>query len=241
YPAPNPYAQQPNYAQPQFPNQPVYAPPPKKKSNAPLIIAGVICLVVVVGIVIALVAVSSGSKGTGNSGTSGGKSGDYSMAKVSDACSLIEPAVLSQWAANPKGSPTHTETQPTSYSGGSLRCQLSNKGGEDDTDSADMDLDGDFLSKYGSPEYNSWKDTDTRTTGSGRSSGALTGVGDEGYYAIEQTNYSSFVQYDYTCATKASNVSLKVRISLTVSGASTGTVASTCKDQLSKALGALKK
>jgi hypothetical protein len=254
-PAPQPIVQpQPGYTgqqqQPQFtggyPQQPSFgARPPQKSNNAALwVIGGVVGLVVVIGIVIAIVVASTGHDG----GTSvlGKKKvdGNYSMSNVTNACSLIDLTVLSKWAPNPKANPTHTERQPDStIGGGSLECNGTYDGaGKYGSDSSEMSLDAEFQSEYGSPDYNMWKDEDTKTTGSGRTSGDIAGIGQQAYYAIEQENYSSFNVLDYTCATMDSNVSVQIKFHIdTDSAPSTDDAATTCKDQLKKVLSALHK
>lgn len=235
--------------QPQFtggyPQQPSFAPRPPQKSNAALwVIGGVVGLVVVIGVVSGIVAVAGGD-GSSNSVLGKNKvDGDYSMSNVTNACSLVDLTVLSKWAPTAKPNPTHTERAPdSSIGGGSLDCDGTYEGaGKYSTDSSQLSLNVEFRSKYGSPDYNMWKDTDTKTTGSGRSSGDITGIGQQAYYAIEQRNYSSFNVLNYTCATMDSNVSVKIELRIDADSApSTEQAGTTCKDQLKKVLTGLRK
>lgn len=249
-----PYGQQPpsvpNYPQQQFPppyaQQPAYPQPPKKNNNTPWIVGGVVGLVVVIGIVIGVIALTggSGSGGKGPLGDKKGVDGNYSMANVTDACSLIDPTVLRKWAPTPKDAPEHTERAPdSSFGGGNLTCRARYDGaGKYGSNGSDIDLEADFQSKYSDPQFNSWKNYDTKTTGSGRTSGDIAGIGSQAYYAAYQQNYSSFVTLDYTCAALDSNVSVKVELRIQAEGSiDNADVGTTCKDQLKKALAGLHK
>ncbi|MQY17805.1 resistance to Congo red protein [Nocardia macrotermitis] len=236
--------------QPQFtggyPQQPAFTPRPPQKSNAALwIIGGVVGLVVIIGVVIGIVAVSSSNDSSSSILGKNKVDGDYNMSSVSNACNLVDMTVLSKWATTPKSSPTHTERAPDStIGGGSLDCNGSYEGGggKYSTNSASLSLDVNFQSKYGSPDYTMWKDSDTKTTGSGRSSGDLPGVGSQAYYAVEQDDYSSFTVYNYTCATMDSNLSAKVELRIYAdSTLNKDDVATTCKNQLKKVLTGLHK
>ncbi len=231
----------PQYAPPQ---QPGYPQPPRK-NNTPLIIGGVVGLVVVIGIVIAVVALSGGKSGGGGGTTAkkDGIDGSYSMANITNACSLVDATVLSKWAPTAK-TPEHTERAPeASYGGGNLSCRASYDGaGKYGSNGSDLDFEADFKSKYGEPDYNSWKNSDTKTTGSGRTSGDIAGIGTSAYYAAYQQDYSSFVTLDYTCAALDSNVSAKVELRIQSDKTiNTDDVGTTCKDQLKKALAGMRK
>ncbi|MQY26844.1 hypothetical protein [Nocardia aurantia] len=233
-PPPPQYGAMPQYGAP----MPHYGAMPPKKSNNGVIIAvvAVVILLIVAGVV-GLVALGhkSGSAAIGGSG--GKHDGNYVITKANNnACAMVDPTVLQKWAPT-AGSPEHTERQPTSYDGGSLNCSARYSGaGKYGSNDATLSAGATFASDYGPPQYNSWHDSDTRTTGSGRSSGALTGIGQQAYYASEQTNYSSFVVLDYTCAALDSNLSAKVelRVHSDPGSLNTTTVANTCTDQLKK-------
>ncbi|MRH85979.1 hypothetical protein GFY24_00610 [Nocardia sp. SYP-A9097] len=251
---------QPGYAQPQFspPQQPPmsggynYAPQPPSGGGgkAGWIIGIVVGLVVIVGIGIGVIALTSKDKPLSPLGDDKKKTmdGNYSMDKVGNACSLIDPTVLTKWSSTSKGNPEHSETKPTDYSGGRLSCTAGYSGQSSTskyhTNEADITLDVDFNSAYGKPDYDSWKTYDTGTTGSGRSSGDITGLGSQAYWHAETRDYSSFTVLDYTVAAQDSNVSVKVKISVDRGSGETITkddVAQIAKDQVQKALNGLRK
>ncbi|WP_280268570.1 hypothetical protein [Nocardia wallacei] len=244
YPPPPPYGNQP-YGQQPYPGRPY--PPPKKGSAAPWIIGGVVGLVVIIAAVVGVVALASRDSGGGGgslTGTDSKVDGNYAMTNVTDACTLVDTTVLRKWAPTPDGTPEHTERQPDStLGGGSLECRASYTGaGKYGDDGSDLDFEADFQSEYGTPDFNNWKDYDTQTTGSGRSSGIITGLGQDAYYAIYEQSYSSFVTLDYTCAVLDSNLSAKVKLSIdTPTATNKDEVGTACKDQLKKALTALHK
>ncbi|MEV6774598.1 hypothetical protein AB0N05_38780 [Nocardia sp. NPDC051030] len=244
------------FAQPQAPMQggygyPTPPRPPSSGSKAGWIIGGVIGLVVIVGIGIGVIALSgsdSPASPLGGDDKKKNMDGNYSMDSVTNACTLIDPTVLTKWSSTSKGSPTHTETKPTDYSGGRLECSAGYSGQSSTskyhTNEADITLDVSFNSAYGKPEYESWKQYDTGTTGSGRSSGDVTGIGSQGYWHAETSDYSSFAVLDYTVGVQDSNVSVKVKVSIDRGQGETVSkeeVASIAKDQAQKALTALKK
>jgi hypothetical protein len=240
-PPPPPYGAPPQYAAP----MPRYGAMPPKKSNTGVLIGVIVAVVVLlagVGVAVVLLGHKSGTSAIG--GTGNKHDGNYTISKANNnACSVVDPTVLQKWAPT-ANSPEHTERQPTSYDGGSLNCSARYSGaGKYGSNDASLSANATFASDYGTPQYNSWHDSDTRTTGSGRSSGALTGIGQQAYYASEQTNYSSFVVLDYTCATLDSNLSAKVelRVHADPGTLNTTTVANTCTDQLKKVLTTLHK
>ncbi|NUP29374.1 MAG: hypothetical protein HOQ44_22255, partial [Nocardia sp.] len=234
YPAPGPTWQS---GQPAFPGPTGYgataAARSRSKNNTALIVVGVVLFVILLicGIGgIALVNSDSGSEGS---------DGDYSMEDVTNSCDLVDASVLDQWAAN-LDETTHQENAPESYGGGSLNCQVSKEG--TDSNSARLAFDVAFESKYGSYGYDDWKKSDTATTGTDYASAAVTGLGDDAYYASETTDYSSFQTLDYTVAAKADNVSVKVNLYITYDGTiDRSTVDRICRDQVRKALDELRK
>ncbi|MEU4841088.1 hypothetical protein [Nocardia testacea] len=205
----------------------------RSKNNTALIVVGVVLFVILLicGVGgIALVNSDSGSEGT---------DGDYGMENVTNACDLVDASVLDQWAAN-RDETTHQEDAPASYGGGSLNCQVSNEG--TDSNSARLALDVTFDSEYGSYGYDDWKESDTATTGTDYSSGAVTGLGEDAYYSAQINDYSSFQTLDYTVAAKDSNVSVKVNIYITYDGVvDRSTVDRICTDQVRKVLDELRK
>ncbi|WP_019931841.1 hypothetical protein [Nocardia sp. BMG111209] len=243
-PPPPQYGAMPQYGTPG--PMPQYGAMPPKKSNNGVVIAVIIVIVLLIaGGVVGLVALTHKSGGSALGGASGSKhDGNYTISKAgSNACSVVDPTVLQKWAPT-AGTSEHTERQPTSYDGGSLNCSARYSGaGKYGSNDATLSAGATFASDYGPPQYNSWHDSDTRTTGSGRSSGALSGIGQQAYFASEQTNYSSFVVLDYTCAALDSNLSAKVelRVHSDPGTLNTTTVANTCTDQLKKVFATLHK
>ncbi|MCP9621743.1 hypothetical protein FOH10_30290 [Nocardia otitidiscaviarum] len=238
--------------QPGYPGYPT--PPPSGGNKAGLIVGGIIGLVVIVAVAIGGIALMSGGDDSPN--TAGGETenanadGKYTMDNVTNACSLIDPTALTRWSRTPEGSPTHTETQPTSYSGGKLECKASYTEPSSDKyvdNDADITLEVSFLaagSKYyqPDPDYKRWKEYDTRSTGSGLASGDVTGLGEEGYWHTETRDSSYRNNLDYTVAVRDSNVSVKVEISIKRASAdtiSTEEVGQIAKEQVQKALAAL--
>lgn len=206
-----------NFPPPQHP-QPAYGqqfPPggPQRGSSTPLLIGGAALLIVVLAVGIGIFAITRTADSAGAEEKSW--EGNYTMDGVDNACDLVDPTVIRQWAAVHKET-THTENAPTGdWGGGSLRCRVSNEGS--DSDDADLNMDADFDSKYGTPMYETWKKSDTSTTGTGYSSGPVSGIGEEAYYAAQERPYSSFTSFDYTIGVRDSNVSVKVEINITAS------------------------
>ncbi|GAB0103035.1 hypothetical protein JMUB6875_20070 [Nocardia sp. JMUB6875] len=230
-------------------------PPRSGGSKTGWIVGGVIGLVVIVGVIIGAVALT-GDDGSSPLGDNKKKNaGKYTMDGVTNGCSVIDTSVLSKFAANSKGAPEHSETKPTDYSGGRFECRAGNeettkpdKYGSTDTNTADLTLDVSFLSgsssAYNRPEYDLWKTSDTGTTGSGRTSGDLVGIGEAGYWVSKSDDYTYFTTTDYTCAVKDDNASVKIEIRLTTYKGKTVSkddLAQVCKDQTRKALDNVKK
>ncbi|GAA2475582.1 hypothetical protein [Nocardia seriolae] len=258
------------YAQPQYAAPQQFTPPPPVPPGAPgygyapqpprsggnkngWIIGGVIGLVVIVGAIIGVVALS-GSDSSPLGGDKKKNAGKYTMDGVTNGCTVIDTSVLSKWAANSKGTPEHSETKPTDYSGGRFECRAGNEETSktdkysSSTNTADLTLDVAFLSgsssAYNRPEYDLWKTSDTGTTGSGRTSGDVSGIGEAGYWTSKVDDYTYFTSTDYTCAVKDDNASVKVEFRLTMykgKDVSKDDLATACKEQVRKALQNIKK
>lgn len=243
------------YAQPTPGPQPVaphsgqrygYVPqpaPPPQRNRTPWIIGGIVGVVAIMGLVLTVVAVSATHKASDSLLGKKTMTGNYVMTNVTNACSLVDLTVLSKWAPNAKPNPQHTEHRGDGLLGGSLNCSAGYDGaGKYGNEGADLDLDAEFQDAYGSPDFNMWKDEDTKTTGSGRDSGTLTGIGEQSYYATEEQNYSSFNTLDYTCATLDSNLSVKIKLHIeSEASPNTTDAGTTCRTQLQKVLTALHK
>ncbi|QLY31257.1 hypothetical protein H0264_02480 [Nocardia huaxiensis] len=263
YQQPQQQFQQPGYnqfAQPQ--PQPGYGyptpPPSGGGSKTGWIVGGVIGLIVIVGVAIGAIALTGGSdkKDDGLFGGGNSDDGKYTMANITNGCSAVDISVLTKWASTSKGSPEHKETQPTDYSGGNFDCRAGyeqqsppDKYGSTDTDTADLDLEVDFMSgsssAYNRPTYDMWKQMDVGTTGTGRASGDITGLGEEAYWFSKSEDWTYWSDYEYTVATKDDNVSIKVTISIRRSAQSSSInkddVATAAKQQVQKALDAVRK
>ncbi|MEV6102418.1 hypothetical protein [Nocardia sp. NPDC051981] len=265
-PASGGYAQQPMSGG--FPQQ-QYAPPPPTPPIAPAygypaqpprsggnktgwIVGGVIGLVVIVGVIIGAVALSGGDGPSPLSDDKKKNAGKYTMDGVTNGCSVIDTSVLSKWVSTSKGTPEHSETKPTDYSGGRFDCRAGNeeasKTDKYTTNTADLTLDVSFLSgastAYNKPEYDTWKTTDTGTTGSGRTAGDVNGIGEAGYWSAKVDDWTYWTTTDYTVAVKDDNASVKVNIRLRMAkgqDVSKDEIAQVCKDQARKALTNLKK
>ncbi|MEV0250006.1 hypothetical protein AB0H76_25645 [Nocardia sp. NPDC050712] len=241
-PQPPPYVPQQNFA----PRPPYQRP---KSSKAPWFIAGGIALVLVLGLFAGCVALINSASDSLDSG-GGNAEGKYAMDKITNACSLIDTTSVTKWAKTPSGDPEHTETQPKSYTGGELKCRArykeSSPSSKYHTNTADIALEVSFLgdSSFAKHDYDNWKDYDTGTTGTGRSSGDVTGIGEKGYWHSEVRDYSSSAVTEYTVAVQDSNISIKVEISIDRADGDSFNkeeVAQVAKDQVRKALAGLKK
>ncbi|MEV0298844.1 hypothetical protein [Nocardia sp. NPDC050710] len=252
-PPPQPFAapptqQQPFAAAPQPPQPPTYGPqagyppygqfppPTRSRSKAPWIIAGAVVLVIIVAVVVGIVAIVNTVGGGDNKAK-----GDYSMDNVTNACSLVDITILNRWAPTPDSS-EHTENRPSSnIGGGSLNCRAKNKGtGSND---ATLTMDADFAYKYsGNSSYQIWKDIDTGTTGTGRTSGPISGLGEEAYFAAREDSSTSFHSLDYTISVKDSNVSVQIEIQIySKTAIDKSAVAAACEAQARKVLSGLRK
>ncbi|WP_067696208.1 hypothetical protein [Nocardia jejuensis] len=264
-----PQQQQFSAPQPQFAPQQQFATPPPNGggygyptppppggggSKTGWIVGGAIGLVVLVGIGIGVLALTGKDKSVNPFGDDKKNSADgkYSMSGITNACSIVDPTVLTKWATNSKGTPEHSETQPTDYSGGRMDCKAGyEKQSPTDkytTDTADLTLDVDFLSgsssAYNRPSYDTWKQFDTGTTGSGRASGDVAGLGTEAYWASQTDNYTYWTTIDYTVAAKDDNASVKVNLRIRLGqgeNLSKDEVAQVAKQQAQQALDGLKK
>ncbi|MTE12129.1 hypothetical protein [Nocardia aurantiaca] len=260
------YPQQPlsgGYPQPQYTPPPPTPPlvpgygypaqPPRPGGNKTgWIVGGVIGLVVIVGIVIGAVALSGGDSPSPLGGDKKKNAGKYTMDGVTNGCTVIDTTVLNKWVATSKGTPEHSETKPTDYSGGRFECRAGNeeasKTDKYTTNTADLTLDVSFLSgsstAYNRPDYDMWKTTDTGTTGSGRTAGDVNGIGEAGYWSAKVDDWTYWTTTDYTVAVKDDNASVKINIRLRMAkgqDVSKDEIAQVCKDQARKALDNVKK
>ncbi|MFD0361978.1 hypothetical protein ACFQZZ_11040 [Nocardia sp. GCM10030253] len=240
-PPQQPYAQPapPPPGPPSYPQQPPYGTPypgtPRRRSNTGWIVGGIAALIVVIaligGLIVAVKSIGGGDKSW---------AGDYAIDKVTDSCSLVTPSILARWAPTQKEL-THTENQPdSSFGGGSLNCNAKYEGSG--INDASMTMDADLESKYGSPYYTIWKDIDTGTSGTGRASGAVSGLGEEAYFASREDSSSSFNSLDYTIGVLDSNLSVQVEITIySKTPIDKAAVAAACEAQARQVMAGLRK
>lgn len=204
-----------------------YQPPPPGGRKTGLI-GGVIGLVVGVGIGVAGFAIASGddprnSTGTApvsrppiETGTTSTSTSDrpdqgaYSMSSVGNACDLVDPTLLTRWAATPYGTPEHWESPPSRLTC-SLRYATPSAVDPYQHNEAGISLDAEFTQDA----YDDWKQRDTATTGAGLASGDVTGLGSRGYWRSE-TDDTSKTRLSYLVAVQDDNVSVRVRLSLSL-------------------------
>jgi hypothetical protein len=120
---------------------------------------------------------------------------------------------LHRWGpTTPRIGPENLETRPrwlacdVSYADPSLVDEFH-------TNESGMNFEAEFTEGTADPAYVRWKNRDTDTTGVNLDFGEVTGIGAEGYWFSEQAD-SLMNAISYTVAVLDSNVSVKVRISL---------------------------
>jgi hypothetical protein len=234
-PVPLPAYPDTGHGQPAYGYQPYQPPPPPPGGGRKtgLIVTGVLGLVAGVVIGVAGFAAATDDDAEPSAGTDqvsrvpittpptsttstesaeGVDEGDYSMSSVGNACDLIDPTLLHKWSAEPQEAPYHRETQPSS-----LGCTVGfvslSKVDQVHYNQAGLELEAEFTTGGANPAYDSWKDDDTETTGSGLASGDVTGLGAQAYWHSE-IETSGDVGRTYIIAVQDSNVSVRVRFTL---------------------------
>ncbi len=199
YAGAQPYQQQFGPQQP-FPGQ---YPPPGPPASGPnalwFVVGGVALLVVVALVVVIALAVGSDDSGSSNAGGGGdGAKAKYTANAITNTCDLIDPSVLAKWAPNQKKAPEHTERKsPGSLS--SYDCRAENEGSTSDYRSASLWLDANITeSKYSDPAelFKIREQSVKGTTGTGKSSGDVPGIGAKAVFASDQG--SSRASYEIT-------------------------------------------
>ncbi|WP_181721686.1 hypothetical protein [Nocardia gipuzkoensis] len=168
------------------------------------------------GVVIGIV-VGRSSESAGVSATARPETGAYSMNGITNACDLVDPTPLTKWSPTPKGAPEHKETRPTAYGSGSLKCDAeytSATVGEFSMNKAAMSVEAEFTNGAAAPFYDHWKHADVETPGAESDSGAVTGIGNQGYWYSEVRG-NLVANMTYVVCVQDGNVSVRVRISLT--------------------------
>ncbi|WP_406230046.1 hypothetical protein [Nocardia sp. NBC_01009] len=218
-----PAADSPWYGQPgqRYRPPPPYLPPSTGSGKTGLIVAGVLGLVVVLGIGVAigifLGGDDGGSAGASSTARQGSGPGTYSMNGITNACDLVDPTPLTKWSSTPKGAPNHRETRPSTHDSGSLKCDVgytSSTGAEFSMNRAEMSVEAEFTDGTAPPFYDHWKHADTVTAGPGSVSGEVTGIGSQGYWHSEVTG-NLVAEMAYVVCVQDGNVSVRVKIALT--------------------------
>lgn len=200
----------PPYPPPSYPPPP--PPPPQSARTRRMdgIAIGIAALVLVLGIG-AVVGMHVGRSSGRTAARAAGPA--YSMAAVTDACDLVDPAPLTKWSSLPKGPPQHQEKPPTAYYAGSLRCEMDYSSG-DAIDSAGVIADVEFTNGGAPSSYDNWKRGYAAKTGSGVTSGRVTGVGTQGFWHSEV--FGDLVTITtYTVCVQDDNVSVRIRLNFT--------------------------
>ncbi len=196
--------------------QPIPPQRPAGGGKAGLVVAGAIALVVVLGVGIAAGAWIRG-RGGQSTGAVSTAPPVYSMAAVTNACDIVDPTPLTKWSANPKGAPTHEEARPSFEGAGGLSCDVaytSAPDGQYSFDTIGMNLAAEFTNGTASPFYDHWKHLDTITrAGPGTATGAVTGVGAQGYWSSEIAENLT-LRRAYIVCVQDGNVSVRAKIDL---------------------------
>ncbi|MGH3664211.1 MAG: hypothetical protein ACRDTQ_20455, partial [Micromonosporaceae bacterium] len=219
-----PYSGPPGY-DPNAGPPPMPAPVPSQSNPVPWIIGGVGGLVVLVLlVVVAFVVLSGGSSddtgGPGGGATTGGGSteaapeGGYSLDNVSNACDLVDPAGIEEWAGDQTKDPENKEDKGSDYYAYvSCSAEFEDDSSEyGNTTSFTLTASTSETSETAKDTYEDREKSAKGKTGSGRESGDVTGVGEDGYFASEVTEYSTFNSVTYEMSVVDSNLVLECRI-----------------------------
>ncbi|WP_338759602.1 hypothetical protein V7968_30325 [Nocardia vulneris] len=182
-----------------------------------LIVAGAVGvgLLLVIGMVIGFVASRDGD---GVSGTPLPVPATYSAAATTNACDLVDRAVLTKWAAAPLREPDHTETR-ISGDVGTLDCNLfygNAPGDKFPMNTAALRVRADVEAGSGARTYEHWKRStaDLADAGSEVTSGEFTGIGTQGYWQFEADNFGGIVDAKYVVCVWDWGVAVKIDIDL---------------------------
>jgi hypothetical protein len=199
---------QPPYPQPGY----GYPPPPPKPRRAAWIVAGVVALVIVLGVGVAIGVVLRQSAGQPPKPATPAAAPVYSMNAVSNACDLVDPTPLTTWSPTPDGPPQHREIRPDATGAGSLSCQLRYTS-DNAVNTAEIIVDAEFTNGSAGPSYDNWQRGDAAKTGVGKASGPVTGVGAKGYWHTEVFG-DLVTDTRYLLAVLDGNVSVRVRLNV---------------------------
>ncbi|NUS44640.1 MAG: hypothetical protein HOQ24_13255 [Mycobacteriaceae bacterium] len=199
----------PNFMPPQqpFPGHGPQQPP--AGPNKALIFGG-LGAVALIGIVV-LIIVMATSGGSSNKKKNEAK---YSPDKITNSCELVDPSVLSKWAAKPEKTPEHTESKG-GYGYSSFNCTAAYK----------TDTTGEYKSarmylyvtmrkteKDAKESYDRSKATSTGSTGTGQENGDVTGIGQAAYYHSKSNSSTSSSSGDYEVGVLDSNVTFTLHV-----------------------------
>lgn len=141
----------------------------------------------------------------------------YTAANVHNGCDLVDVRVLDQWAPKRDQEPQHNERKPSDLlGGGGADCSVSSSASGRTTARAVLRMDAAIADKYGVTVYPAWSESATSRSGNGRTTGAVDGLGERAFFAVDEdkTDYSHRV--DYTVGAQDDNLSVKVSISVFV-------------------------
>lgn len=207
------------------------APPPAEPQTRRLWILGATAGIVVLGLVAigVLFAVRGGDD----------KQGKYSGTATSNACDLVDVSVLAQWAGGPAEERRHTEDK-TTFGGPVFNCTArdfaANSGHATLTVNASIGKDVEMF-------FDMAQQTALGTTGTGRRSGSLSGLGAKAYFTSHADPSDSYATFEYSVGVLDDNLS--VRVSLDVRGgngfsADMDRLATVCREQAKLVLERLK-
>ncbi|MGW4633808.1 hypothetical protein [Nocardia sp. NPDC004415] len=184
------------------------APHPRPPRTG-LIVAGVLGLVV--GVVIGFLVRGAGDKG-GTDADAAPSPTTYSMNGITNACDLLDPTPLTQWATRPKRDPVHTETPPSANSLGRLECEVdytSTVGDDYSFDRAAMVVAAEFTHDESAPSHFC-----TMRASGDIDMGLVTDIGTRGCWMWE--TYGDLVpNMTYEMEVQDRNMMVRVRIDLT--------------------------
>ncbi|RDI53940.1 hypothetical protein [Nocardia mexicana] len=198
---------------------PQFPPPSTGGRRTGPIIAGVLGLVVLLGlgVVIGIVVGGRDDESSGSAGTARPEADAYSMKAVTNACDLVDPTPLTKWSPTPKGPAEHEESRPSVYGSGGLKCDVgytSATGGEFPMNKAGMRAEAQFTDGAAPPFYDHWKHADVLTPEPGSASGEIRGLGNQAYWYSEITG-DLVANMAHAVCVQDGNVSVRVQISLT--------------------------
>ncbi|MBB5917923.1 hypothetical protein BJY24_006835 [Nocardia transvalensis] len=143
--------------------------------------------------------------------------GIYSIDGIANACDLVDPTPLQRWSATPKEAPQHQEHPPSTADGGTLYCAIryispSTLPDDATVDEAGISLEATITGATTAPAYDTWKQTDTASTGPGRASGDVTGLGAQAFWHMSATPTGNGMTY--IVGAQDGNASVRVEVAV---------------------------